>query len=59
MGKKTDTQVQEAQTVPDRINPRRNALSHIAIKLTKIRQRKKKKKKKKTKSNKYYTRKLP
>ena len=46
MGKKTDTQVQEAQTVPDRINPRRNALSHIAIKLTKIRQRKKKKKKK-------------
>lgn len=33
MGKKTDTQVQEAQTVPDRI-------SHIAIKLTKIRQKK-------------------
>ena len=42
--KETDTQVQEAQTVPDKINSRRNVLSHIAIKLTKMRQRRKKQK---------------
>ena len=36
MGKRTVTQVQEAQRVPDRINPKRNMLRHIVIKQTKI-----------------------
>ena len=36
MGKEIVTQVQEAQTVPYRINPRKNTPRHILIKLTKI-----------------------
>ena len=36
MGKEIATQVQEAQQVPYRINPRRNTLRHIVIKLAKI-----------------------
>ena len=36
MGKKIATQVQEAQRVPYRINPRRNMPRHIVIKLAKI-----------------------
>ena len=36
MGKEIATQVQEAQRVPGRINPRRNMLRHIVIKLAKI-----------------------
>ena len=36
MGKEPLTQVQEAQRVPYKINPRRNTLRHILIKLTKI-----------------------
>ena len=36
MGKERATQVQEAQRVPYRINPRRNMPRHIVIKLTKI-----------------------
>ena len=36
MGKETVTQVQEAQRVPYRINPRRNLPRHILIILTKI-----------------------
>ena len=36
MGKEIATEVQEAQRVPDRINPRRNMPRHIVIKLTKI-----------------------
>ena len=36
MGKEIATQVQEAQRVPYRINPRRNTLRHIVIKLAKI-----------------------
>ena len=36
MGKEIATQVQEAQRVPYRINPRRNMPKHIVIKLTKI-----------------------
>ena len=36
MGKEIVNQVQEAQRVPGRINPRRNTLNHIVIKLTKI-----------------------
>ena len=36
MGKEIATQVQEAQRVPGRINPRRNMSRHIVIKLTKI-----------------------
>ena len=36
MGKETVNQVQGAQRAPGRMNPRRNAWSHIVIKLTKI-----------------------
>ena len=36
VGKKIATQVQEAQRVPYKINPRRNMPRHILIKLTKI-----------------------
>ena len=36
MGKEIVYQVQEAQRVPSRINPRRNIPRHIVIKLTKI-----------------------
>ena len=36
MGKEIVTQVQEAQRVPYRINPRKNIPRHILIKLTKI-----------------------
>ena len=36
MGKEIHTQVQEAQRVPGRINPRRNTPRHTVIKLTKI-----------------------
>ena len=36
MGKETVNQVQKAQRLPGRINPRRNTLRHIVIKLTKI-----------------------
>ena len=36
MGKEIATQVQEAQRVPYRINPRRNTPRHIVIKVAKI-----------------------
>ena len=36
MGQEIVTQVQEAQRVPYRINPRKNTPRHILIKLTKI-----------------------
>ena len=39
MGKEIGNQVQEAQRAPGRINPRRNTLRHIVIKLTKIKDR--------------------
>ena len=39
MGKEIVNQVQEAQRVPDRINPRRNTPRHSVIKLTKIKDR--------------------
>ena len=35
MGKEITNQVQEAQRVPGRINPKRNTPRHIAIKVTK------------------------
>ena len=41
MGKEIVTQVQEAQRVPYRINPRRNMPTHIVIKLTKIKDKEK------------------
>ena len=41
MGKEIVTQVQEVQRVPYRINPRRNMLRHILIKLTKIKYKEK------------------
>jgi len=34
MGKEIVNQVQEAQRIPSRINPRRNTPRHIIIKLT-------------------------
>ena len=41
MGKETATQVQEAQTVPGRLNPRRNTPRHIVTKLAKIKDKEK------------------
>ena len=41
MGKETVTITQEAQKVPERINPRRNMPRHIVIKLTKIKDKEK------------------
>ena len=41
MEKEIVTQVQEAPRVPYRINPRRNRLRHILIKLTKIKYKEK------------------
>ena len=42
MGKEIVNQVQEAQRVPYRINPRRNMSRHILIKLSKIKYKRKK-----------------
>ena len=42
MGKEIVNQVQEAQRVPYRINPRRNTPRHILIKLSKIKYKEKK-----------------
>ena len=39
MEKEIVTQVQEAQRVPGRMNPRRNTLRHMVIKLTKTKDR--------------------
>ena len=39
MGKEIVNQVHEAQRVPGRINPRRNTLRHVIIKLTNIKDR--------------------
>ena len=36
MGKEIVNQLQEAQRIPGRINPRRKTLRHVVIKLTKI-----------------------
>ena len=41
MGKEIATQVQEVQTVPGRINPRRNTPRHTVIKLRKIKDKEK------------------
>ena len=41
MGKEIVNHVQEAQRVPNRINPRRNTPRHILIKLTKIKYKEK------------------
>ena len=41
MGKESLTQIQEAQRVPYKINPRRNIPRHILIKLTKIKDKEK------------------
>ena len=40
MGREPFNQIQEAQQVPYKINPRRNTLRHILIKLTKIKDKK-------------------
>ena len=41
MGREIVTQVQEAQSVSGRINPRKNTPSHIVIKLAKIKDKEK------------------
>ena len=41
MGNEPLTQIQEAQRVPHKINPRRNTLRHILLKLTKIKNKEK------------------
>ena len=41
MGKEIATQVHEAQRVPYRINPGKNTLRHIVIKLAKIKDKEK------------------
>ena len=41
MGKEPLSQIQEAQRVTYKINPRRNTLRHILIKLTKIKDKEK------------------
>ena len=41
MGKEIATQVQEVQRVPYKINPRRNTLRHIVVKLAKIKDKEK------------------
>ena len=41
VGKKTLTQVEEAQRMPYKINPRRSTARHILIKLTKIKYKEK------------------
>ena len=41
MGKEPLTQIQQAQQVPHKINPRRSTLRHILIKLTKIKDKEK------------------
>ena len=41
VGKEMATQIQEAQRVPGRKNPRRNRPRHIVIKLTKIKDKEK------------------
>ena len=37
--KETDTQVQEAQRVPNNINPNRPTLRHIIVKMVKVKER--------------------
>ena len=39
MGKKSLTQIQEAQQIPYGINPKRTILRHVVIKVTKIKDR--------------------
>ena len=58
MGKEIVNQVQEAQRVPHRINPRRNTPRHILIKLSKIKY-KEKILKQQGKNNKEHTRESP
>jgi len=59
MGKKIVNQVQEAQRVPGRINPRRNTLRHIVVTLTKIKGKNKILKAVGEKNDKKYTREVP
>ena len=59
MGKKIVNQVQEAQRVPGRINPRRNTLRHIVITLTRIKGKNKILKAVGEKNDKKYTREVP
>jgi len=54
MGKEINTQVQETERVPNRVNPRQNTPRHILIKLTNIKHKEQilKAARKKTKSSK-------
>ena len=58
MGKEIVNQVQEVQRVPGWINPRKNTLRHIVIKLTKIKD-KDKLLKATGKNDKQHTREIP
>ena len=40
LGKELDMQVQEDQTIPNKLDSRRNTLRHIVIKLSKIKKKK-------------------
>ena len=59
MGKEIATQVQEAQRVPYRINPRRNMLRHIIIKLAKVKDKEKLLKAAREKRQKKHTKESP
>lgn len=45
LGKATDTQVQKAQSVPNKMNPKTTTLKHIVIKMTKVKERQSSRKK--------------
>ena len=36
LGKETDIQIQEAQRIPNKMNPKRNTLKHIVVKMIKF-----------------------
>ena len=59
MRKEIATHVQEVERVSGRINPRRNTLRHIVIKLAKIKDKEKLLKAAREKCQKKYTRELP
>lgn len=39
LGRDTDIQIHEAQSSPNRLNPKRSSLKHIIIKLSKVKNR--------------------
>ena len=55
LAKEKDMQVQEAQRVPKKLDPKRNTLRHIIIKLPKIKDKEKILKQAKGKESAHYT----